>query len=201
MLQKIKEILNQHEQKNPHHRHLNEAAINDAMTKHGIGHPSRPLSLHVGYTLDNHHKNQQWAKNFDAMDIQDRLQVDKDILDLAQVAMILHHPDYLEANEGLKFNNVDIAREYLINILNEHGDDEDRIEQYFRQPLLEYLLDQIDDDENSINSILTPNMVHKTNHSPSMYKTLLHANFAIPINEGNRSKNWAKSKLSKIKNR
>ena len=201
MHKKVREMMNSHENENPHHRKLNDLAIED-MKSLGELSPAKPLAMHVGYTLDGHHNNRDhYGKNYDhELPPEEKKLIDKEVFDIAELGAMLHDPEYItDDSHGHLTDNHKTAKDVLEHHMTKHGPHEAHghlMEELYR-PLLNALLDRSIDEKSILHELLSPSMVKGTKHSKEAYSDILKAFLMWPVIDGHRRKHW-KKKLPKI---
>jgi hypothetical protein len=198
---KVQEMMNAYEKAHPHHRNLNDLAIEDL---HSLGDlsPAKPFAMHVGYTLDGHHKNREhYGKNYDhGLPTEEKKIIDKELFDLAELGAMLHDPEYIaDDSHETTTENHRTAKDVLEHFMKNDGQDDAHgglMEALYR-PLLHALLDRSIEKEGILHDLLAPTMVKDTEHSKEAYSDLLKALLLWPVIEGHRKGNW-KKKLPKI---
>ncbi len=201
MHKKVREMMNSHEKANPHHRKLNDLAIEDLKSL-GVVSPAKPFAMHVGYSLDGHHQNRDhYGKNYDhGLQGEEKKLIDKEVFDLAEIGAMLHDPEYItDDSHDTLTDNHKTAKDVLAHHMTKHGPDEAHgplIEELYR-PLLHALLDRSIDKEGILHDLLSPTMVKDTKHSKEDYSDILKAFLMWPVIDGHRQGHW-KKKLPKI---
>lgn len=201
MIKKAKEIMNAFEKANPHHRELNDLAIEDLKSLGEVS-PAKPLAIHVAYMLDGHHKNRgRYGKNYDyGLLPEDKKLVDREVTDLAELGSMLQDPDYIvEDAHGSPSESQKLAKEILNYYLEKKEAEEayHQLEKELYRPLMENLVDRLNTQEGILDELLSPIMVKESEHLPEEYASLLKAHFLLPALKGRVEENW-KSKIPKI---
>lgn len=201
MHKKVREMMNSHENDNPHHRELNDLAIEDLKSLGEIS-PAKPFALHVGYTLDGHHKNRgRYNKNYDhGISPEDKKLIDKEVFDISELGAMLHDPEYIaDDSHDMPTDNHKMAMEVLAHYMIKHGPHESHghlMEELYR-PLMNALMDRTIDEESILHALLSPEMVKESEHSKEDYSDILKAFLMWPAIDGHRKGHW-KNKLPKI---
>ncbi len=201
MHNRVKEMMNSHEKSNPHHRKLNDLAIEDLKSLGEIS-PAKPFAMHVGYTLDGHHKNRDhYGENYDhGIPPEEKKLVDKEIFDLSELGAMLHDPEYItDDSHDTLTDNHKMAKDVFAHYMTKHGPHESHshLMDELYKPLLHALLDRSIDEESILHDLLSPSMVKGTKHSKKDYSDILKAFLMWPIIDGHRQGHW-KKKLPKI---
>lgn len=196
MHKKIREMMNGHEKENPHHREINDLAIEDLKSLGEIS-PAKPFALHIGYTLDGHHKNwEHYGKNYDhGMSPDEKKLVDKEVFDLSEMGAMLHDPEYIaDDSHDDPSDNHKTAKEVLSHYLEKHGPHESHkhLQEELYRPLLSALMDRSIDEESILHEILSPRMVNGSGHSKEDYSSILKAFLLWPVIEGHMKGHWKK---------
>ncbi len=190
MKTKIQQILNAYEENNPETRELNDIASEDLFIK-DKAHPSRPPALQIGYFLDGGLNNRQlFGENYNHLLHEDEKDVlDEDVLDLAELSALLHHPEYIVDASGDEYltENRQLARDLL-----EHLKDDKEVERELYLPLLNLFLERVHNKEALLNAVLPEIMTKRTEHHPKTYSDLLKLNFVLPVAEGHLNEHWNK---------
>lgn len=193
---KIREMMNAHEKDNPHHREINDLAIEDLKSLGEIS-PAKPFALHIGYTLDGHHKNREhYGRNYDhGMSPDEKKLIDKEVFDLSEMGAMLHDPEYIaDDSHDQPSDNHKTAKEVLSHYMEKHGPHESHkhlIEELYR-PILSALMDRSIDEESILHELLSPRMVNGSGHSKKQYSSILKAFLLWPVIEGHMKGHWKK---------
>ena len=201
MHKRVREMMNSHEKANPHHRKMNDLAIEDLRSLGEIS-PAKPFAMHVGYSLDGHHQNRDhYGKNYDhGLHPEHKKLIDKEVFDLSELGAMLHDPEYIaDDSHRMPTENHKMAKDILAHYMTKHGPQEAHghlMEELYR-PLLHALLDRSIDKESILHEILSPAMIQGTKHSQEDYSDILKAFLLWPAIEGHMKGHW-KGKLPKI---
>ncbi len=194
----IKNVMNEHEENNPHEKHLNDLSLKDLKSGDKF-YPAKPLILHAAYGLDGGvHRKDLFHSNYDnglAEDEKD--EIDEDILEIAELNAMLHHPEAIldpSLDENIS-DNRKLAREVLKHLAGK--EDEESILKTIREelyrPLTTKLLDTLFDEENILSSILHPTMVKGTEHPKKHYGAIINHMLTQGIADASHQKNWEKA--------
>ena len=197
MMKKVQEIMNAFEKANPHHRELNDLAIEDLKSLGEIS-PAKPLAIHAAYMLDGHHKNRgRYGRNYDyGLFPEDKKLVDREVIDLAELASMLQDPDYImDDSHQMQSENQKLAKEILTYYLEKEA--YRQLEQELYRPLIESLVDRLNTQEGILDELLSPTMIRDSEHAQEDYASLLKAYFLLPALKKRVEENW-KSKLPKF---
>ncbi|MDP6704208.1 MAG: hypothetical protein QF775_01840 [archaeon] len=197
----VQKTLNSHEKNNPHEREMNDLAIEDMMSLQEIS-PAKPFAMHVGYSLDGHHKNRDlYGKNYDyLLKPEEKKEISEEIFELSELAAMLHDPEYIaDSSHDISSENHSLAREVLEHHLNLHGPEKahDHLLDELKRPLLDTLLERSTDDQNILHQLLSPKMVNESKHQSKDYSELLKAFLTWPAFDGHQKDHW-KRKLPEI---
>jgi len=197
MFRKVKEAMNAHESAYPDQRELNDLAIEDLKSLGEVS-PARPLALHVGYLLDGHHKNRgRYGRNYDYRLLpEEKKAVDQEVSDLSELALMLQDPEYImDDSHQRPSDNQRIAQEVLKHFITKHGPQESQphLERELYGPLINALVDRIQDQESVLELLLAPHMVKESEHSPDDYSSMLKAQFLFPAHKGRSERHWEKN--------
>jgi len=201
MRSKVREVLNAHEKNNPHEREMNDLAIEDLMSLQEIS-PAKPIAMHVGYALDEHHKNRDlYGKNYDhLLSSDEKKEISDEIFELSELAAMLHDPEYIaDKSHSATSENHSLAREVLEHHLNLYGPEQshDYLLEELKRPLLDTLLERSTDHQSILHQLLSPKMVNESKHHHKDYSDLLKAFLVWPAFDGHRKSYW-KSRLPGI---
>lgn len=197
MFRKVKEAMNAHESAYPDQRELNDLAIEDLKSLGEIS-PARPLALHVGYLLDGHHKNRgRYGKNYDYRLLpEEKKAVDQEVSDLSELALMLQDPEYImDDSHQRPSENQRLAQEVLKHFMMKHGPHESQahLERELYGPLINSLVDRMQDQESILELLLSPQMVKESEHAPDDYASMLKAQFLFPAHKGKSAGHWEKN--------
>ena len=201
MHKKVRETMNAHEKEHPEERGFNDFAIEDMMSLKEIS-PAKPLAMHVGYSLDGHHKNREkYGKNYDhLLKPEEKKEISEEIFELSEMAAMLHDPEYIaDRSHDVSTDNHSLAREVLEHHLNLHGPEKshDHLLKDLKKPLLDTLLERSIDEESILHQLLSPKMVEGSKHAHKDYSEMLKGFLTWPAFDGHHKENW-KKKLPEI---
>lgn len=200
MLLKIQSAMNDHEKKYPEQKEMNTIASKDLKGADGKIHPSKPLAMHVAYTLDNHHHNRPiYRENYDHLILPDEKEIlDDEALELSKLSSILHDPEYVFAHQD-ESEDLMHSKEVIKHLLESHGPEEGKrqiIRELFH-PYMQQMFDKVHDEDKAIDLVLAPTMVRRTPHRKDDYQSAMRTTFLFPVLDGHVNEHWDK-KLPKI---
>lgn len=197
----IKNVMNDHEENNPHEKHLNDLAIKDLDSKERV-HPAKPLIMHSAYALDGGvDRREHFQDNYDNIHTSDKEEIDTDILDIAEINAMLHHPDSIldpSMDEHISENRK-LARDVLHHLVEKEneGNLQGVVKELLYRPLVNKLMETLMDRENILYQVLHPTMVKGTEHHPDHYGKILNHMLMQGVFESSKEKHWEQA-LPKI---
>lgn len=200
MLLKIQSAMNNHEKKHPEQREMNTIASKDLKGADGEIHPSRPLAMHVAYTLDDHHHNRPiYAENYDNFILPDEKEIiDDEALELSKLSSILHDPEYIFAKQE-ESEDLMHSKELLKYLLEKSGpaNAKNHVIKELFEPYMKMLHDKVHDDDSALHLVLAPNMVKRTPHHKDHYSKNMRSMVLFPAFDGHVKQHW-EQKLPEI---
>lgn len=198
----IKNVMDNHEKNNPQEKHFNDLAIKDLNSKEKV-HAGRPLIMHSAYGLDGGvDRKELFYDNYDnGLDEDEKNIIDEDILELAEINAMLHHPDSIldpSMDEHLTENRK-LAREVLHHLVEKENKEnlQETVKELLYRPLVNKLIDTLMDRENILYQVLHPTMVKGTEYHPDQYGKVLNHMLMQGAFDALKEKHWEKA-LPKI---
>lgn len=187
----IEKALANHEREHPQNRHLADLSVKD-LNSLGTPTPSKPIAMESSYLMDGgEHNRDHYSNNFDhLLSPRDKGELDDEMLDLSEIASMLHHPEYIANQAEHESENQNLVRGIFKDLINS-GRKDLLVKEVFK-PLLNNLLDKLDDKNSIFKELLAPAMVNKTKHHPKKHSDNMEMMFSMPVVDGHLKGNWKK---------